>query len=352
MGNLPKGVYQSRKRLKNGKLAVYYLLRGVGPLKPLPGDEDEDFSPGSPALLRAYLAAVDAPRKARTAGTFQSISDAWEKSPAFVRLAPRTKLDYLAAKDRIDAKWGTYPLEVIEDSKIRPRFLDWRDEMGKRSPRQADAVFGVLRLILEWGRDRGLIGLNHATRPKKLYKADRSDKLWLPKHLEAFRAVASPEMRLALELALWTGQRQSDLLRVGWSSYDGQRLTLRQGKRRRKVDMPVAAPLRAILDNTKRTALTILTAPNGKPWRADPKPTHFQHHWRAATLASGLDGLHFHDLRGTTCTLLAEAGATPSEIAAMLGWTVSTVNHMLDTYQAMTATLSDSAVAKLELRAR
>jgi integrase len=144
---------------------------------------------------------------------------------------------------------------------------------------------------------------------------------------------------------------QSDLLRLGWSSYNGKRLTLRQGKRRRKVDMPIAGPLRAILDNTKRTALTILTAPNGKPWRTDPKPTYFQHHWRAATLAAGLDGLHFHDLRGTTCTLLAEAGATPSEIAAMLGWTVSTVNHMLDTYQAMTATLSDSAVAKLERRA-
>lgn len=202
---------------------------------------------------------------------------------------------------------------MIEDPKIRPRFLDWRDELGKRSARQADAVFGVLRIILEWGRDRGLIGLNHATRPNKLYRADRSDKLWLPRHLEVFRAVASPQMRLALELALWTGQRQSDLLRLGWSSYDGQRLTLRQGKR---------------------------------------KPTHFQHLWRQATLAAGLDGLHFHDLRGTTCTLLAEAGCTPSEIAAMFGWTVATVNQMLDTYQAMTASLSDSAVAKLERKAR
>ena len=327
---------------------TYYTLRHVGPLKPLSGDEDEDFSPNSAAFMRAYLAAIEAPRKARTAGTFQSISDGWEKSPAFARLAPRTKLDYLAAKAKIDAKWGTYPLDVIEDPKIRPRFLDWRDEMGKRSPRQADAVFGVLRLILEWGRDRGLIGRNHATRPKKLYKADRSEKLWLSQHLDAFRAVASPEMRLALELALWTGQRQSDLLRLGWSSYDGRRLTLRQGKRRRKVDMPVAALLKPLLDSTPRRALTILTAPNGKPWGTTPKPTHFQHEWRKATLAAGLDGLHFHDLRGTTCTLLAEAGATPSEIAAMLGWTVATVNHMLDTYQAMTAALSDSAVAKLE----
>ena len=330
---------------------TYYTLRHVGPLKPLAGDEDELFHPASAAFMRAYLAAIEAPAKARTAGTFQSISNAWEKSQQFRRLAPRTKLDYLAAKDKIDCKWGIYPLDVIEDPKIRPRFLEWRDEMGKRSTRQADAVFGVLRLILEWARDRGLIGLNHATRPKKLYKADRSDKLWLPEQLAAFRAVASPQMRLALELALWTGQRQSDLLRLGWSSYDGQRLTLRQGKRRRKVDMPVASPLKAILDGTNRTALTILTAPNGKPWQTTPKPTYFQHHWRKATLAAGLDGLHFHDLRGTTCTLLAEAGATPSEIAAVLGWTVTTVNQMLDTYQAMTASLSDSAVAKLERRA-
>lgn len=319
--------------------------------KPLAGDEDEPFTPNSSAFMRAYLAAVDAPSKARTAGTFQSISDAWEKSQDFVRLAPRTKLDYWAHKARIDAKWGPYPLDAIEDPKIRPRFLDWRDDMGKRSPRQADAVFGVLRIILEWGRNRGLVALNHATRPKKLYRSDRSDKLWLPQHLDAFRAVAPPETRLALELALWTGQRQSDLLKLGWSSYDGQRLTLRQGKRKRKVDMPVAAPLKALLNAAPRTATTILTQANGKPWRTDPKPTYFQHHWRKATLAAGLDGLHFHDLRGTTCTLLAEAGATPSEIAAMLGWTVATVNQMLDTYQAMTRSLSNSAVAKLERRA-
>ena len=77
----------------------------------------------------------------------------------------------------------------------------------------------------------------HATRPKKVYRADRSDKLWLTEHIEAFCAVASPQMRLALELALHTGQRQSDLLRLGWSSYDGQRISFRQGKRHRKIDM-------------------------------------------------------------------------------------------------------------------
>jgi hypothetical protein len=46
--------------------------------------------------------------------------------------------------------------------------------------------------------------------------------------------------------------------------------------------------------------------------------------------------------------MLADAGCTPSEIAAMLGWAVPTVNEMLNRYQARTARQSDSAVAKLE----
>jgi integrase len=218
--------------------------------------------------------------------------------------------------------------------------------MRKRSPRQADATFGVLRIILEWGRDRGLLSHNHATRPKKVYKVDRSEKIWLEADLEAFRAVAPHEMRVALELALWTGQRQADLLKLGWSAYKDGRLSFRQGKRHRKVDMPVPLGLRKLLDVEVPRAATILTTSSGKPWGQ----IHFQHNWRKATLAAGLDGLHFHDIRGTSCTMLADAGCTPSEIAAMLGWTIRTVNDMLDRYQALTAAQSNSAVAKLEKR--
>lgn len=350
-----KGVYSHTKRLADGRSKTYFTLRGHGALTPLPGDEGEPFTLGSPAFMRAYQAAIAAPAKARYAGTLQSLIEGYQRSSSFTSLAPRTKSDYIKAIVRIESAkliaggpgLGSYPLEAINDPKIRSKLLAWRDRMAQSSKRQADAVFGVLRIVLEWGRDRGKLAHNHATRPKKVYRADRSDKLWLAEHIAAFRAVAPPEMRLAFELALGTGQRQADLLKLGWSSYDGQRIRFRQGKRKRLIDMPVTAALRAILDAERRRASTILTTKAGKPWGQ----INFQHHWRAVTLAAGLDGLHFHDLRGTACTLLAQAGCTPSEIAALLGWTAKTVMEMLDTYQAMTAALSDSAVVKLEARA-
>lgn len=47
-------------------------------------------------------------------------------------------------------------------------------------------------------------------------------------------AVASEELKLALVLALWTGQRQGDLLRLPWSLYDGTHIRLRQSKTGRR----------------------------------------------------------------------------------------------------------------------
>ncbi|WP_159983742.1 MULTISPECIES: tyrosine-type recombinase/integrase [unclassified Novosphingobium] len=174
----------------------------------------------------------------------------------------------------------------------------------------------------------------------------------MPEHIETLRKVAPPDTVMAMALALWTGQRQADVLLMPWEAYEEGRLRFRQGKRWRLVNMPVFSELREVLDAAPRIAATILTTGKGNPWTVKPRATYFMHEWRAATVAAGLDGLHFHDIRGTTCTMLADAGATPSEIAAMLGWTTKTVMEMLERYQAMTATQSDSVVAKLEAHRR
>ena len=53
---------------------------------------------------------------------------------------------------------------------------------------------------------------------ERAYASDRSDIIWLPEHIEAFMRVASPEMQFAMVLALHTGQRQADILRIAWTS--------------------------------------------------------------------------------------------------------------------------------------
>ena len=58
--------------------------------------------------------------------------------------------------------------------------------------------------------------------------------------------------------------------------------------------------------------------------------------------------LHFHDIRGTTVTMLAEAGCTLPEIVAITGHTLRSAQDILDKYLARTSKLAESAIAKFE----
>jgi hypothetical protein len=98
------------------------------------------------------------------------------------------------------------------------------------TPRKADLAWTVLARILSFGKDRGIITRNPCERGGRLYVADRRDKIWTEQNIAAVLSVGSPEIQLALVLALWSGQRQGDLLRLPWSAYESPYIRLRQSK--------------------------------------------------------------------------------------------------------------------------
>jgi integrase len=145
-------------------------------------------------------------------------------------------------------------------------------------------------------------------------------------------------------LALHTGQRQADLLALPWSAYDGKAITLRQGKSRRLVYVPATRALAASLAAAPRRATTILVTLQGTPWAK----RRFHEVWSETAAAAGITDLHFHDLRGTAVTMLAEAGCTVPEIATITGHSQVHAQRILDRYLARTRTLAESAIAKLD----
>ena len=58
--------------------------------------------------------------------------------------------------------------------------------------------------------------------------------------------------------------------------------------------------------------------------------------------------LHFHDLRGTTVTLLSEAGCTPQQVATITGHSLKTVHRFLERYLARTRGLAEQAIINFE----
>jgi len=331
-----KGLNRTRKRLADGRAKTYYYAWKGGPR--LPG------KPGTPKFQASYNEAI-AKRLAPQQGVMTSVLRAFQNSQDFLGLAPRTRSDYIAKIKLIEKKFGDFPLLALTDRRSRGVFMAWRDQLAVTSRRQADYAWVVLARVLSWSLDRGLIMANPCEKGGRLYRGSRADKIWTAGDEAAFLERAPRHLHLALLLALWTGQRQGDLLRLPWSAYDGSHIQLRQGKTGARVRIPVGAPLKAELDTTARRSPVVLVNSDGKPWTEDG----FRSSWRKACAVAGIAGVTFHDLRGTAVTRLAVCGCTEAEVSAITGHSLRDVGAILDAhYLHRDPALAASAIRKLE----
>jgi integrase len=183
----------------------------------------------------------------------------------------------------------------------------------------------------------------------RLYRASRNDKIWSDDDEAQFRQHAPVHLHLPLMLALWTGQRQGDLLRLPWSAYDGKTIRLRQSKTGIKIFIPVGAPLKVALDAAAavKSGPIILISTDKRPWTSDG----FRSSWRKACEKAGIADITFHDLRGTAVIRLALAGCTEPEIATITGHRLAQVRSILDVnYFHRHPELAENAIRKLERR--
>jgi integrase len=264
-----KGLFWARSKLADGTYKDYWYAWKGGPR--LRGE------PGSPEFHASYNAAV-ATKIAAPEGRLLPLLQEYQRSQNFLGLRDKTRGDYVAQIKKIELRFGDMPIKALGDRRARGVFMDWRDEVALKSPRAADYAWTVLAAILAWAKDRGKISVNPCERGGRVYHGTRVDKVWSIEDEEAFLRSAALHLHLALLLALWTGQRQGDLLRLPWSAYDGKVIWLRQSKSIRKcgrrpvnVTIPVGAPLKEALDAAakhKRSTI-ILTTMDDTPWTSD-----------------------------------------------------------------------------------
>lgn len=335
-----KGINSRRKTLADGSVKTYWYAWKGGPA--LPG------KPGDAAFVAAYNAAV-ARKIEPKAGTLQSILNGFQSSTDWDDLAVRTRADYVKLIKAIEKEFGDFPLSGLADRRARAIFMQWRDRRAAASRRQADYGWQVLARILSWALDRGLVVANPCAKGGRVYAGSRAEIIWTDADEAAFLAAAPAHLHLALTLALWTGQRQGDLLALAWTQYDGKAIRLRQSKTGARVVIPVGAPLKAALDAIGGKSGPILVNSDGHAWTADG----FRSSWRKACAAVGVIGVTFNDLRGTAVTRLALAECTEAEIATITGHSLRDVRSILDAhYLKRDPALGVSAIRKLEKRTK
>lgn len=323
-----RGVHVVRSKGK----AYHYAWRG--------GDRLTG-EPGSPEYMRCYEAA-HAKRKAPVTGTLKEVLTRYRASPAFTKLGVHTKRAYETHLNTIDAKWGSLPLAALDDPNVRRHFVDWRDSMAS-TPRTADMAIGVLKKLLSWAEERVFVTSNQAKPIGRLHRADKSDAIWTADDVAAFLKHSSKELTWAVELALHTGLRQSDLIRLGWNHRDGQAFGYRTSKRGKYVTIPITAACESLLGRIEKRGPVILSTQRGKrPWTADGLRASFGEACRKAGVKRT-----FHDLRRTAATTLLAAGIEASQVAVIMGWAEDDVEAMKRKYVSRAAVVA-AVLAKLQ----
>jgi len=150
---------------------------------------------------------------------------------------------------------------------------------------------------------------------------------WPKAQREKFEASEMPQwLRTAYMLGLYTGQREGDVLRLARAWYDGAWFHVRQarpeanrGKGRKgrlvELEIPAVKMLRDYLAGLTLPGLLFVTHEDGSPIKAQ----ELQHELRKRLDALGMQDCSFHGLCHTTCTALAEAGASDRQIMAITG---------------------------------
>jgi integrase len=338
------GLFWTDAKIGGGKTRRYYYAWRGGPrIK---------AKYGTPAFIAEFNEHI-ATRKTVPESTVFALVVLFKSSSEFTQLSAKTQKDYRRYLSLIEVEFGTMPTAALEDRGARGVFKAWRDQMSS-NPRKADYAWTVLARVLSVAKDRGKITVNPCERGGRLYEGgDRLDKVWSEAQLGLMIEKAPARIVDALMLAIWTGQREGDLLRLRWKDYDGQyirlmqRKTVRLGKvgKAKRVTIPVSPILKAWLDGMPRHGPTILTNTRGALWTEDG----FRSSWHDAVIAAGInEDLTFHDLRGSAVVRLALSGSTVPMIATFTGHALKDVEHILDRhYLGRDVRLAESAMQLL-----
>jgi integrase len=336
-----KGIHTVSKTLSDGKIKSYHYAWRGGPRL--------DGKPGSPEFMASYNQAVKDHRKPPQ-GELQTLIYEWKTDAHYLALSAASKRNYALYTALIEDKFGDMPIAALNDRGVRLLFKEWRSTMAA-TPRKADYAMVTLAKILAFAKDNARITANHAEKMGRLYVSKRAAITWSDEEIELVLAKADPTLSRVVILALATGLRQGDMLKLTWANYDGKALRLIVSKTVGGVKIPVRVTIplldyaREMLDAMPRAGDHIFTNQRGKPWGQG-----FGTSWKKARRKmSGDINVHFNDLRGTAITRLKLAGCSDPEIASITGHKERTVGQVLAAhYLGDTTALAERAISRLD----
>lgn len=314
------------------------------------------------------------------------------------RIAPRTAEGYETGLKRIEAWAGQHPLAYVTAERVTElkKAIARPIDKGGLGHSPALNMLKTLRQLFAYAESISLIPKNSNPATKfELGNVQPRKAVWEADDEAAFIAAAyaldMPSMALAIELAIYTAQRQDDLIHftepqlepltihdpevaarvcgpdgrvMGWIvnlTEDGDEL----GQAKTGMQMQIAfepvilAKVEAAIRinrardraaKPQRLLTHVLVDADGKPWKKRAFYSAYRaiiEHAAKATNRPHMLDLNWHDLRRTRVVRMRRRGTQLATIAALTGHSLQSIQMMLKVYGPIDATSTAAAIVSV-----
>jgi integrase len=212
--------------------------------------------------------------------------------------APRTQLDNLKELEKLKAVFGHMPLDLIKPAQVR-EYIHIRGQTAKvRANREKALLSHMFNMAREWD-------LTTQTNPVAGVKGNREtgrDRYITDSELDKLLGAGDPILNDAVHLALLTGQRPADVLKMRRDDIVGGDFFVTQNKTGAKLRMIIEGDLLSVIERLlsrfhKQHVNTLLVSETGAALTSNMLRSRFER----AREAAGVD-FQFRDLRAKNAT--------------------------------------------------
>lgn len=323
---------------RHKKRRIRFRAKGVDTYLPYPpvGQEFEKAYAAALAGVTEWRANIGA-SKTRP-GSFDALAVSYYRSPDFQGLRDSTKQTYRRIIENFRENHGKRMMRDLRREHVKAIIGDMADR-----PQAANRLLSLLKIMLDHGLDNGWIAANPAQGVKGFSKKTKGFHTWTEAEIAAYeeRHPEGTKARLALVLLLYTAQRRSDVVAMGWEKIKGKYIEVKQVKTDAELDLFMLPALTDAILALPRDKPTFLTTEFGKPFT----PAGFGNWFRDRCNEAGLSHCSAHGLRKAAARRMAEGGMSGDVIKAVTGHTD------LKQVSVYTAAANQAALAERGLKA-
>lgn len=280
---------------------------------------------------------------------FAGLCEDYIASPVFRNLAPNSQRLWEREIRQAGSleELGSYSLKQIAPHLISNYLQSLTGRPGKQA-----AALSALRALEAWALSRNLLPHPICYRVKT-ERPQGGHKPWNDQQVAIAIRNSRADIGRAIVLGAYTGQRGSDLVRMGWGDIllvKGRSwIKLRQQKTGREFMIPVTEELAGHLQTWERLPGPFLRRLDGRLWEREAltKAWYYERDTNPALREHRTQNLHLHGLRAYACVRLYLAGANTRQVAQTVGMS----EDMVARYTRLSSQL-DEAEAAIEMLER